>query len=169
MGVAEDISSKQQKYQYKLVSRWNVNPNSNLEDDFLKRGFENLLEQERHAKSRGELSPEQPYENWQSYSEVIEVDGARRLRFMAADPAASMSCVSCHNTLEGREDILSMRLSNGVDQNHHFELNDLMGAIAVDVSLAEVGVVAVENTHYTLIMMVIAGVITLAIAAYLYL
>ncbi len=161
MGVAEDVSSSQDEYQYKLVSRWNINPGNALSDDFLQRGFENLIEQEKQAKSEGKLSASQPFKDWQSYTEVAEINGKPTLRFLAADPAAGAACVSCHNALEGRDDIIALRRKDGVEPGHQFQLNDLMGAVAVDVNLEEAGAIASATAATTLIWMVAAGALSL--------
>ena len=158
MGVADDVSSSQDEYKYKLVSRWNINPGNSLRDDFLKRGFANLVDQEKEAKAQGKLSPEQRYTDWQSYSEVLEIDGQRSMRFVAPDVAAGMACVTCHNNLEGRDDVLALRREAGVEQGKVFELNDLMGAVAVDINLEEAGAVANASARTLVVWLLVSGV-----------
>ena len=161
MGVAEDVSSSQDEYKYKLVSRWNINPGNALSDDFLKRGFADLIEQEKQAKAQGQLSPSKPFKNWQPFTEVMEVNGKPTLRFLTADPAAGAACVSCHNALEGRDDIMALRRKDGIETGYQFELNDLMGAVAVDVNLEEAGAIAAATATKTLIWMIAAGTVSL--------
>ena len=161
MGVAEDVSQSQDEYRYKLVSRWNINSGNNLNDAFLKRGFASLMEQEKLAKAKGNLSPTQPLSKWDPYYESVEIEGQSYLRFLAADVAAGMACVTCHNNLEEREDVLTIRQENSVEQGKVFALNDLMGAVAVDVNLEEVGGVAMASTRHLAIWLIAAGSVVL--------
>ncbi len=142
MGVAEDVSASQNEYRYKLVSRWNINAGNKLSDTFLKRGFADLQQQEEQAKVANQLSATQPFNGWKPYWETLEIDGKPYLRFMVADVAAGQACVTCHNNLEHRDDVLAIRNENNVEIGKIFELNDLMGAVAVDVNLEEAGAVA---------------------------
>ncbi len=157
MGVAEDVSSSQDEYRYSLVSRWNINPGNNLKDGFLKEGFANLIEQEKQAKASGELSPTRKFAGWEPFTRVEEVNGKRVLRFVAADVAAGMACVSCHNKLENRADVLSIRSKEGVERGRAFQLNDLMGAVEVEVSLEEAGAVANASARWMVIWLVVVG------------
>lgn len=158
MGVADDVSASQNEYKYKLVSRWNINPGNSLNDDFLNRGFANLVEQEKLAKANDQLSSSQPYKGWQPYYETLEIDGKPFLRFLAADLASGQACVTCHNGLEKREDVLTIRKDSSVEQGKVFELNDLMGAVAVDVNLEEAGAVAAASTRNMMTWLIVVGV-----------
>ena len=166
MGVAKDVSASQDQYKYKLVSRWNVNPGNSLNDDFLKTGFTNLIKQEEKAKAQGQLSPTRSFADWQPYSEVKNINGQRILRFLAPDVASGMACVTCHNGLEGRDDILAIRRKDSVEQGRSFQLNDLMGAIAVDVNLEEAGAVAASNLRTTFITVFIGSVFALGVTIF---
>ena len=166
MGVASDISSKQSEYQYKLVSRWNINKANALDDEFLREGFANLLAQQEQAKKEGLLSAEKAYEGWKPYTQVQRIEGKRYLRFLRPDPASAQGCVSCHNNLEQQDDIASYRRASGVDPRHHFKLNDLMGAVAVDVSLEEAGAIATANTKQFILFLSIAGIGSMALTYY---
>ncbi len=157
MGVADEISSSQQEYRYQLVSLWNVNDGNSLRDEFLTNGFDYLLEQEQQAKSEGSLTATSRFEDWQPYTEVLEVNGRQVLRFMAADAAVGQSCVSCHNQIEQRPEIMAARRQAGADAGHQFELNDLMGAVAVDVDLEEAGAVATAGSTTILLCVVVGG------------
>ena len=59
--VARDVRESQSEYEYSLVSLWNINKDNALSDDFLKRGFAQLREQEAAARGAGILSPSKPF------------------------------------------------------------------------------------------------------------
>ncbi len=158
MGVAEDVSSKQNEYRYSLVSKWNINPSNNLKDGFLNEGFNNLVDQEKQAKAKGDLAATKPFTDWQPYAQITQINGKPYLRFLAADVAAGQACVTCHNNLEQRNDVLAIRSKEGVERGRTFQLNDLMGAVAVDVNLEEAGTVAMANTRYMVLVLAVAGV-----------
>ncbi len=137
MNVAADISSSQDEYRYQLISRWNINKANALDDPFYQRAFDDLIAQEHAARKAGQLSANNPFTQWEPYWEYADVNGRHTLRYVSADVAAGMACVNCHNTLEQRTDIIAMRSTDGVEQGHVFQLNDLMGAVAVEVDLEE--------------------------------
>lgn len=162
MNVADEISnSGKSAYRYKLVSRWNINKGNALEDTFLKQGFDNLLEQESQAKSNGELTADKGFKAWEPVTQIQDINGRRTLRFLAADIAVGKACVSCHNKIEQRPDIKQMRAEASVDQAHQFELNDLMGAIAVEVDLVEAGAITASSTMQMIWLMILAGCVIL--------
>jgi len=160
MGVADEISENQHEYSYKLVSRWNVNDGNALRDDFLKSGFDNLLEQEELARQSGELSPNKKFSDWKPYTEVRDVNGRQVLRYITADAAIGASCVSCHNKIEQRPEVMATRKAAGVDGGHTFRLNDLMGAVAVDIDLVEAGAVA-RAGNMTIILWLLGSAVVL--------
>ncbi len=160
IAVADDVSSSQDQYRYGLVSPWNLNAGGNLSDDFLQRGFENLLEQERAAKSSGQLSADKAFTGWEAYVEVVEEGGHEKLRYMMPDPAASGACVTCHNNYEQKPEIAALRRKAGVDAGHVFQLNDLMGAIAVEVELDEIGAVSAAGMWTTMLWLLVGTLAT---------
>ena len=161
--VASEVAAGTPPYQYRLVSRWNISPNNALDDDFLERAFSNLLEQEREAKARGELSAQKAYTGWDSFHEITEKGGRRVLRFVKADPAVGASCVDCHNRLEESPELATQRRQAGSEAGHRFELNDLMGAIAVEVDLEDAGALAAGFTRRTLISFASVGALVLGL------
>ncbi len=164
INVANEVSSSQSQYRYGLVSEWNINPGNSLSDDFLKRGFADLTEQEVAAKAAGKLSAEAAFDGWQPYSEVLDVNGGKVLRYLSADVASGQACVACHNGLEQRDDIMALRNEAGISAGRSFELNDLMGAVAVEVSLDQAGAVAMSNARSSLSWLLGAGAIAIGIA-----
>lgn len=162
--VADDVKASQSKYQYGIVSRWNINPDNSLKDKFLKEGFENLLIQERKAKEKGDLSPEKAFTNWQPFYKFVEKDGRQVLRYLRPDPAAGKGCVSCHNNLEKADNIIAYRKEQGLAQSKQFYLNDLMGAIDVTIDVEEVGLVAKQGQSHLIITLIIVAIVVFAFA-----
>ncbi len=167
IGIADELNSKQDEFQYGLVSRWNINPKNDLSDPFLQRAYENLEAQEREAKSSGELSSSKAFTGWEPYSEVLDVDGREVYRYLAADTGVAGGCVSCHNVLEKRDDIIQLRNAANSTTGKQFALNDLMGAVAVEIDLEEVGAMASAGAVTSSLAMIFAGVVATGLAVLL--
>jgi methyl-accepting chemotaxis protein len=157
--VAEDVAKSQSNYRYRLVSKWHINEDNALSDGFLERAFDDLLGQQTVAKQNGELTPEKAFENWKPYTEKAVVEGREVLRYMKADPAAGASCVSCHNMLEATGKISVRRKQQGMDLTKVFKLNDLMGGIAVEVDLEQVGTASQANLQATFLGSIGIGIV----------
>jgi methyl-accepting chemotaxis protein len=143
--VSEDVAESQTNYSYKLVSRWNINEGNSLSDKFLSDGFADLIEQEKAAKDSKALSSTQLFKDWKPFTTKVIVDGKPVYRYVRADVAVGAACVDCHNKLEKSPNIMAIRKSAGVEVGKEFELNDLMGAIAVDIDLDEVSQASAAN------------------------
>ena len=115
-------------YEYRPVSKWNLEPTQGLSDDFLRWAWPQL-EAQAAAKSNGTAG------QWQAVSRFEVQDGRRVLRFLAADPASQMACVTCHNTYEQRPDVQALRVASGVAPGKQWKLQDLMGAVSVTIPL----------------------------------
>lgn len=164
--IADSVSAETGEiYRYKLVSRWNINQASGLEDDFLVQAFDKLLEQEANAKAAGSLSDTTPYTGWEPVHQIFRQGGRRVLRYVEADPATAMACVTCHNELEQRENIAALRASANQDRGHKFELNDLMGAIVVEVDLEEAILQSLLNLR-AIIALSIMGAVLVGLVAF---
>lgn len=157
MHIASELSSSQREYKYSLVSRWNINPANSLSDPFLQRSFADLMAQEKQAKAAGTLSGTKPFNDWKPYYETGTVDGRPVLRYVVADVATGAACVSCHNSLELRKNIIAARAAAHVEQARTYQLNDLMGAISVTINLDEVGAVSRSTTIATIFWLSCAG------------
>lgn len=122
-------------YQYTLKSKWNLNKEQGLSDDFDKWGWSELEVQDKAFAS----TPTEKGYPWKpAYRFTTDAKGNRMLSYMRADPAAAAACVTCHNNYEKRPDILEYRKLTGVEQSKEWKLHSLMGAIRVDIPLSEV-------------------------------
>lgn len=129
-------------YRYKPLSRWNINPNQGLADDFQRWAFDELEKQREFAADRNKsLKPV-----WR----IEEVFGERVLRFMTADLAVSSGCVSCHNAFEQQPVIRARRVDAGLATPKVFKVGDIMGAIEASVPLGRVESIASKNTRSSL-------------------
>jgi methyl-accepting chemotaxis protein len=164
--VSEDVAASQSNYKYKLVSRWNINEGNSLSDEFLSDGFTDLMEQEKAAKDSGVLSAANPFKEWKPVMKRVVVDGKPVFRYIRADVAVGAACVSCHNTLEDSPAIKSLRKAANVEEGKVFELNDLMGAIAVDIDLEEVSAASAANIQWFFIIGFGATVVVIGVVVF---
>jgi hypothetical protein len=132
-------------YAYSLISKWNLNPEQGLQDDFDTFAWEALEGQAITLKASHE-SGEGPYA-WEPVYRIEQVDGRTTLRYVRADPGAAAGCVSCHNDYEQQADVIAARQAAGVDPGKVFALHDLMGAIKVDVPIDVVAMAAAEGRN----------------------
>ncbi len=109
--VAESLSGNE-GYTYELVSKWNINPNQKLKNEFQTRAWEQLSQ-----------SPDSPY-----YESLPDGDGAT-MNFAVADVASVQACVGCHNKLES-------------SPKKNFQLGDLMGMLVVSAPITDNAVMA---------------------------
>jgi len=114
-------------YEYRPVSRWNLEPTQGLSDDFLRWAWPQLEAQDRPA-------PSAPIE-WKAVSRIDTVQGQRVLRYLTADPASQQSCVSCHNAYEKRRDVIAMRAAAGVPAGKQWQQHQLLGALSITIPL----------------------------------
>lgn len=122
------------QYSYNLISKWNINPDQGLKNEFERKAWLELTRQEVRLGPNARARPE----SWQPVSAVTMKDGKPVLSYMQADIASSASCVNCHNALEAQPDIVAMRAQAGITVTKEWKLYDLMGAVRVDVPLAPV-------------------------------
>ena len=137
-------------YSYSLVSRWNINPKQKLADSFEKEAWANLASQGVRLtnNARAQLA------NWEPVSAIVTIEGEPVLRYMQADVARSNSCVNCHNAYEKTVEIMAMRNNAGETDAKVWQLNDLMGAVQVDVPLTAITGIA-EDSRFTLLAVLI--------------
>ncbi|NRF71501.1 EAL domain-containing protein [Aquincola sp. S2] len=114
-------------YEYRPVSRWNLEPTQGLTDDFLRWAWPQLEAQDRSA-------PAAPIE-WRAVSRIETVQGQRVLRYLSADAASQQSCAACHNAYEKKPEILARRLSDGVPAGKQWQQHQLLGAVAISIPL----------------------------------
>jgi methyl-accepting chemotaxis protein len=104
--VSESLGSSA-KYRYDLVSKWNINKDKGLKDDFSKRAWDKLSE-------NGKVP----------YGEFISVGTGAEYRFATADIASVKGCVSCHN-------------KHPRSPNKNIKLGDLLGVLVVTTPVTQ--------------------------------
>ena len=145
-------------YSYRPLSKWNLEPNQGLRDEFQRWAW-NELEQQDRSKPSGPI-------DWQAVWRFEKVGDARTLRYMRADPASSASCVNCHNQFETRRETVAYRTITGVPTGKQWRQHQLLGAIEVDIPVDRIEEIAAGQARRTLIMVVGISLIGLAVAAW---
>lgn len=140
MGRAATEDS-QQLYQYRPVSKWNLEPGQGLTDDFLRWAWPQLEAQDAPAPI-GRLS-------WRAVSRFEQQDGRRVLRYLSADPASLPTCVSCHNLHEAKPEVVAMRMAAGVAPGKQFTQHQLMGALSITIPLDKAELLAGSQVNQT--------------------
>ncbi|RQO63504.1 hypothetical protein DBR47_02955 [Paucibacter sp. KBW04] len=114
-------------YEYKPVSKWNLEESQGLSDEFLRWAWPQL-------EAQDQVAPQQPIQ-WKPVSRLETQDGRRVFRYLAADPVSQQLCASCHNALEQTPLIQARRLAAGVPAGKHFAQHQLMGALSITIPL----------------------------------
>jgi methyl-accepting chemotaxis protein len=140
--LGERIRTGGSSVTYQLLSGWNVNPDKAVTTKFDQEGWAFLLKQQEDVKNKAR-SPEEYADlmreyRWQPFLRTEMVDGVKTLRYLAADPTSAMSCVTCHNEIESTPEIRKRRQQQGFSETKVFQLNELMGALSVQVPIASV-------------------------------
>ena len=130
----ESRKSSSGLYQYRALSKWNLNKEQGLSDDFQRWAWGQLEQQDQKSLAKPS--------DWHSIQRVETVGGERTLRYLRPDLATSEACVSCHNRLERTPEIIARRLENGVQPGKQWQLNQLMGAIEVQIPLEKIEMIA---------------------------
>jgi diguanylate cyclase (GGDEF)-like protein len=142
--VGREASTKSDDlYRYMPVSKWNLEPTQGLRSGFQRWAWSQLEAQDR-SDPTGPIA-------WQPVWRFETVDDVKTLLYLRADPAAAESCVSCHNALERSDEIVQRRKASGVPVGKEWKLNQLMGAIQVEIPLDKVGVIVASQTRQTLV------------------
>ncbi len=145
-------------YEYRPVSRWNLEPTQGLSDDFLRWAWPQLQAQDQ-AAPRGPIG-------WRAVSRIDTEDGRRVLRYLSADPAAQASCVNCHNALERTPLVMAQRLRDGVEPGKQWAQHQLLGALSVTIPLDKAEAVAGGQINRTASL--VAGILVASFAALLW-
>lgn len=124
-------------FDYKLVSKWNLNAAQGLDDDFLRWAWPQV-EQQDHLAPHGPIA-------WKPIWRFEQQGGLKVLRYLYPDPASDPTCVACHNNYENQPKIIALRAANHVPSGKQWKRYQLMGAISVTIPLSRVdGVAAVQ-------------------------
>ncbi|MBT9528385.1 MAG: EAL domain-containing protein [Rhizobacter sp.] len=145
VGVASSEHDKS-LYEYRPISKWNLDPDQGLKDAFLQWAWPQLEQQDR-------VRPGAPTP-WKPIYRVETLNGERVLRYLRADPASQASCVGCHNAYEMRPDIQARRVAAGVEPGKQFALHQLMGALSVTIPLQKVEFIAQTQIRETSVLIV---------------
>lgn len=136
-------------YQFRPISKWNIEPTQGLNDDFQKWAWDQLELQDN-------VNPTQAIQ-WTPSWRIEEVNGENTLRYLKADPASSASCVACHNYYENTAKIITSRLDNNQPIKRQWKQHQLLGALEVSIPLNKVRSLA--NTQTRNASFVIVGII----------
>ncbi len=132
-------------YYYRPLSKWNLAQNQGLADSFQGWAWQQLETQDRSE-------PEGPID-WKPVWRIETLNGVNTLRYMRADPAVSSTCVECHNRLEQRAETVAMRVADGISAGKMWKVNQLMGALEINVPLDRVEARAGEHNRLTFMVM----------------
>ncbi len=128
-------------YHYRPLSKWNLAQSQGLADSFQRWAWQQLEAQDR-SEPTGPI-------DWEPVWRIETLNGVNTLRYMRADPAASATCVECHNRLEQRPETVAMRLADGVSTGKMWKIHQLMGALEINIPLDRVEARAEEHNRLT--------------------
>ena len=102
---------------------------------------------------------------WQPAWRIERLEGVKTLRYMHADPAASGSCIVCHNEMERDAQVLARRVAAAVPIGKQWRQHQLLGAIEVTVPIERVEALATSQERMTIFLVLALSVLGLAVAA----
>ncbi len=126
-------------FHYRPVSRWNIEPSQGISNDFLEWAWPQL-------EAQDQMNPKKPID-WQPVFRIEKVEGVNVLRYLTADPANSLACVSCHNYYETTPEVRAMRLEEGVPTGKQWKQYQLLGALEITIPLDRIEWVASEQLN----------------------
>lgn len=129
LGLASSASTAN-LFHYKPVSRWHLEPDQGLNDDFLRWAWPQI-EQQDQANPTGPIA-------WKPIWRFELQDGQRVLRYLSPDAASQSGCVSCHNSYENKPEIITRRNAEHVPAGRQWKLHQLLGAISITIPLQKV-------------------------------
>lgn len=138
-------------YSYALLSKWNLQKDQYPKDDFQYFAWKNLEKQDLP-------SPDQPI-NWKPVWRFETLKGERVLRYMKADPAASLRCVDCHNKMEKKPEIITIRQATNTPLGKQWKLHQLLGAIEVDIPVSAIDAIASTQADITLAIVLLTSLL----------
>ena len=142
-------------YEYRPVSKWNLEPSQGLSDDFLQWAWPQL-------EAQDQVNPDGPIA-WRPVWRIETIEQKRVLRYLQPDPASSASCVSCHNGYELRPEIKARRVADSIAEGKQWKQHQLLGALSVVIPFGKVEVIAAEQIQRTLLSIGAVFVICVAI------
>ncbi|MEW5755582.1 MAG: diguanylate cyclase [Pseudomonadota bacterium] len=130
-------------FEYRPVSKWNIEPSQGIDTDFLRWAWPQL-------EGQDQANPSAPIDWRPAWRIEKNAENKRVLRYLWADPASDPSCVECHNAYEQRPDVATLRQERGIAPGKQWQLHQLMGALDVTIPLDKVEVLATEQMHQAL-------------------
>lgn len=135
--------SSDKLYEYRPVSKWNLEPSQGLSDDFLRWAWPQLEAQDQPAPTAAIA--------WAPISRFETQEGRRVLRYLAADPVSLTSCASCHNATEQSLTVRESRIKAGVAPGKQWRQHQLLGALSVTIPLDKAQQFAVNQINQSLV------------------
>lgn len=147
--------SSDKLYEYRPVSKWNLEPTQGLTDDFLRWAWPQL-------ESQDPTEPKGPVD-WKAVWRIEGEGDKRVLRYLSADAASGTTCVSCHNTYEKSPAIIARRTADGVAPGKQWAQHQLMGALSITIPLSKAETLAGSQVNQTTVF--IFGILVASFAA----
>lgn len=140
----ESARNTAELFQYKPVSKWNLDAGQGLSDDFLRWAWPQIERQDQP-------DPAGPI-HWKPAWRFEEENGQRILRYLSPDPASQASCVACHNSYETKPEIVAHRQDTGTPPGKQWKQHQLLGAISLSIPLSKVEARAAAQVKQTSIL-----------------
>lgn len=131
-------------FQYRPLSKWNMEPNQGLKDDFQRWAWEQLEKQDQNSLG-------QPIE-WKPVWRFEQSNNLRVLRYMQADAAANLSCVNCHNALEASPEVFARRIAAGIAPGKQWKQHQLLGAVEAVIPVDKIDTIAANQARTPLLL-----------------
>lgn len=144
-------------YQYRPVSKWNLEISQGLNGAFLEWAWKELERQDQSAPTQAI--------NWKPAYLIRQFDDKETLLYLRADPASAESCVKCHNDYEQTPEIIERRKHQGLTPGKTFKQHQLLGAIFVQIPIDKIQTLALKETTQIIawiIVVLTAGLVVLA-------
>jgi methyl-accepting chemotaxis protein len=168
--VGEQAAANDELANYRLLSGWNINKAKGIDDDpFLRDGWKALLAEQDALKKEAngdnakylKLLEEKRWDGF--YRQGVNAEGKRVLRFLAVDKASSDGCVSCHNALEQDPEVRRLRAEQRQPDLKQFQLNEIMGVVAIEVPIEKAGAGAASATNQVILIFLGLAAVALAL------
>lgn len=145
-------------FEYRPVSKWNLEPSQGLSNEFLLWAWPQLEAQDKVAP----LSPI----DWKPIYRIEQIEDQKYMRYLVADPATSKGCVSCHNAYEPQKQIQERRKQAGVALGKQWKQHQLLGALEITIPLKMIEKRASEQlnrTVYWMLLGLVGGFVFIAL------
>jgi len=141
-------------FHYKPVSKWNLDADQGLGDDFLRWAWPQIEQQDKPDPT-GPIA-------WKPVWRFEQQEGRRVLRYLSPDAASQTSCVACHNAYESRPEIIARRNAEHIPPGKQWKQHQLLGAISITIPLDRVEAMAAVRVRDTSLL--IFGILSASLA-----